>query len=97
MGDEIDASLAAEQMELGSQLAEVESRELSRIDQALERIRTGRYGKCDGCGHPIKLARLQAVPHATDCIECARAGERRLSEEDNPRGSAGRSLSEEAA
>jgi DnaK suppressor protein len=86
VGDEVDASLVAEQMELGGQLAEVESRELAKINEALERIRAGRYGKCDACGGNIKAARLQAVPHATECIECARAGERRESHEDNPRG-----------
>ena len=84
VGDEVDASLAAEQMELGGQLAQVESRELAKIDEALERIRSGRYGKCDTCGGTIKAARLQAVPHATECIDCARAGERRS--DDNPRG-----------
>ena len=86
VGDEVDASLVAEQMELGGQLAEVESRELARINEALERIRTGRYGKCDACGANIKAARLQAVPHATECIDCARAAERRLVDDDNPRG-----------
>jgi DnaK suppressor protein len=98
VGDEIDASLVAEQMELGGQLAEVESRELSKINQALERIRSGRYGKCDSCGNSIKVTRLQAVPYATECIECARAGERRQASEDNSRGPrGGRELSEEAA
>jgi len=29
------------------------------------------------------MARLQAVPHATECIDCARAGERRRAEGDN--------------
>lgn len=86
VGDEIDASLLAEQMELGGQLAQVESRELAKINEALERIRSGRYGKCDTCGASIKSARLQAVPHATECIDCARAAERRSSIEDNPRG-----------
>lgn len=82
VGDELDASLAAEQMELGGQLAEVESRELAKIDAALERISAGRYGKCDTCGGTIKAARLQAVPHAAECIDCARAAERRLDNAD---------------
>lgn len=81
VGDEIDASLAAEQMELGGQLAEVESRELAKINEALERIKAGRYGKCDSCGGNIKAARLQAVPHATECIDCARAAEGRADHE----------------
>jgi len=83
VGDEVDATIAAEQKELGGQLAGIESRELTKIEHALERIRTGRYGKCDTCGRSIKMARLQAVPHATECIDCARAGERRRAEGDN--------------
>jgi DnaK suppressor protein len=86
VGDEVDASHVSEQMELGGQLAQVESRELSKINEALDRIRTGRYGKCDTCGNSIKTARLQAVPHATECIDCARAAERRRVSDDNPRG-----------
>lgn len=82
VGDELDASLAAEQMELGGQLAEVESRELAKINAALERISTSRYGKCDACGGNIKAARLQAVPHAAECIDCARASERRMDDGD---------------
>jgi len=87
VGDELDASLAAEQMELGGQLAEVESRELTKINEALERIRQGRYGKCDSCGGNIKAARLQAVPHAAECIDCARAAESRERDGEIPRGS----------
>ena len=86
VGDEIDASLVSEQMELGGQMAQVESRELAKINEALDRIRAGRYGKCDTCGSSIKTARLQAVPHATECIDCARDAERRRIEIDNPRG-----------
>lgn len=95
VGDELDASLAAEQMELGGQLAEVESRELAKINEALDRISDGRYGKCDACGGNIKAARLQAVPHATECIDCARAAERL--EGDNPHGSRRVFSPEEAA
>jgi len=83
VGDEVDATIAAEQKELGGQLAGIESRELTKIEHALERIRTGRYGKCDACGRSIKMARLQAVPHATECIDCARAAERRRADGDN--------------
>lgn len=78
VGDEIDATLFNEQAEIESQLAEVESRELGRIDAALEKIRHGNYGRCDTCGQSIKADRLQAVPYATECISCARAAERRV-------------------
>jgi DnaK suppressor protein len=78
VGDELDDTLFNEQAEIESQLAEVESRELGRIDVALEKIRQGNYGRCDTCGQSIKVDRLQAVPYATECIRCARAAERRV-------------------
>jgi DnaK suppressor protein len=65
-GDEADVSLATAQDELGSQMAEVESRELRQIEKALETMRSGHYGKCESCGQAIAVARLQAVPNATE-------------------------------
>lgn len=75
-GDLIDAALDSVQDEISSQLAEVESRELARIENALERMRQGEYGKCEGCGISIPMARLNALPYATLCIKCQREAER---------------------
>ena len=75
-GDVIDAAMDTAQDEISSQLVEVESRELSQIEDALNRLRDGRYGECDHCDKPIPLARLQAVPYAISCIECARKQEK---------------------
>ena len=44
---------------------------LEEIDDALERMRTGNYGICDGCGQPIAAGRLEARPFTTTCISCA--------------------------
>jgi DnaK suppressor protein len=44
---------------------------LEEIDDALERVRTGSYGVCEGCGQPIAAARLEARPFSTTCITCA--------------------------
>jgi RNA polymerase-binding transcription factor len=74
-GDVIDAALDAAQDEISSQLAEVESRELANIERALVRIRKGTYGECEACNNKIPLARLNALPYATSCIECQRAAE----------------------
>jgi len=74
-GDVVDAALDAAQDEISSQLAEVESRELANIERALVRIKNGSYGECEGCGNRIPLARLNALPYATSCIECQRAAE----------------------
>ncbi|MCP4003415.1 MAG: TraR/DksA family transcriptional regulator [bacterium] len=75
-GDVADCALDAAQDELTCQLAEVEARELTSIDNALQRMRDGEYGGCETCGCEIPLARLQALPYATMCIQCQREAER---------------------
>ncbi len=75
-GDVVDAALDSAQDEISSQLAEVESRELASIENALERMRQGQFGVCEGCSVTIPMARLNALPYATLCIECQREAER---------------------
>ncbi len=75
-GDIVDFALDSAQDEISSQLAEVESRELARIENALERMRNGPYGVCEITGKPIPMARLQALPYATMCIEAQREMEK---------------------
>jgi DnaK suppressor protein len=74
-GDVVDFALDAAQDEISSKLAEVESRELASIETALERMRAGVYGQCEVCNGKIPLARLNALPYATNCIDCQRASE----------------------
>ena len=69
-GDVVDVALDSAQDEISSQLAEVESRELSQIEAALEKMRDGSYGVCEGCNNNIPLVRIQALPYATYCIDC---------------------------
>ncbi len=76
-GDVVDWAIDSAQDELSSQLAEVESRELAQVEQALERMRQGNYGLCEDCEQPIPALRLQALPYATCCIECQRKAEQR--------------------
>jgi DnaK suppressor protein len=75
-GDLVDAALDSAQDEISSQLAEVESRELSSVENALERMRQGQYGICEGCACKIPMARLNALPYATYCITCQREAEK---------------------
>jgi len=42
------------------------------IREALWRIEEGTYGVCQRCGARIGRARLEIIPHATLCINCAR-------------------------
>ena len=46
--------------------------EAEQIHAALKRIADGTYGECISCGEDIKQARLDALPYATQCINCAR-------------------------
>ena len=75
-GDVLDAAVDTAQDELNSQLLEVESRELTQIEDALERLTEGTFGLCEECEKPIPLSRLQALPYATECIECKRKAEK---------------------
>jgi len=45
---------------------------LQEIEQALERIRKGNYGKCAICGKDIKIERLEAYPEADTCLDCSK-------------------------
>jgi len=75
-GDVVDFALDSAQDEISSKLAEVESRELANIENALERMRSGNYGMCEFCNTKIPVARLTALPYATSCIDCQREYER---------------------
>jgi DnaK suppressor protein len=86
---DIDALRGAErdpELEEGSQseqeqrklaeVGEVEQREISQIDAALARIDAGTYGVCVECGEEIEARRLEALPHAATCADCADRRER---------------------
>jgi len=49
--------------------------QLRKVEAALERIAAGDFGVCATCGGPIGLKRLQALPSATNCIECQKQSE----------------------
>jgi RNA polymerase-binding protein DksA len=49
--------------------------EIEAIDQALVRIDSGQYGRCETCGRDIPQSRLDVSPAVTTCISCAQAGE----------------------
>jgi DnaK suppressor protein len=50
---------------------------INKIDEALERIRTGEFGFCEETGDPIGIGRLLARPIATLSIEAKRRQERK--------------------
>ncbi|HVF75480.1 MAG TPA: TraR/DksA C4-type zinc finger protein [Acidimicrobiales bacterium] len=46
---------------------------LTDVETALAKLDTGDYGVCEGCGDRINPARLEAMPAARFCIDCASA------------------------
>jgi DnaK suppressor protein len=74
-----ESSMYSTHMEQGTDAMEREktflfaSREgkfLNYLEDALQRIEKGEYGKCSECGKLIEKERLEAVPHARQCLHC---------------------------
>ena len=68
-GDAADVAFEAGSDEMSSQLAELDSRELSQIERSLVRLKQGTYGLCEVCGRPIPDERLEALPTARFDVE----------------------------
>jgi DnaK suppressor protein len=50
---------------------------LRDVERALQKFETGAYGRCERCGNPISVERLEALPWAVLCIDCKQRGEGR--------------------
>jgi RNA polymerase-binding protein DksA len=50
---------------------------IEEIDDALDRIKKGKYGVCKPAGRRISLERLEAIPWAQVCVDCKARAERR--------------------
>jgi DnaK suppressor protein len=44
---------------------------LAEVEHALSKLETAGYGACERCGEPIPPARLEAMPAARFCMNCA--------------------------
>lgn len=75
--DNHPADLGNETFERAKDLALLDNlRELRRqVRQALNRLEAGTYGRCARCGREIDPARLEALPHAEECLACRRETE----------------------
>ena len=65
-----DQALDSAHEEVTSRIIDAESRELSHIDEALQKFSSGSFGDCVGCAKPIPMPRLEALPYAQLCISC---------------------------
>ena len=69
--DAPDAAIVMENDEILRAIDETARSELMQIGHAFERLDTGTYGLCEGCGAMIDTKRLRVVPYAAHCRRCA--------------------------
>ena len=62
--------------EIVMSIAQGEAREIEEIDNALKKIKKGKYGVCENCGRKINKQRLTAIPFVSLCIKCKETEER---------------------
>ena len=76
-GDVIDVASDAIDRTLLDSLGSQDAARLQLVDNALDHIRQGKYGKCVKCGKDIPQQRLKALPYALMCVSCASEEERK--------------------
>lgn len=74
--DDLDRTLDILDQEMDLRVREIRSDEIQKVEEALERIEAGTYGKCVACGARIPAARLRLLPEATLCVHCQEQEER---------------------
>jgi RNA polymerase-binding transcription factor DksA len=66
------ATIAFERAQLQA-LQRAAETHLNQVDQALDRLAQGEYGRCRTCGVEIPPERLAILPTADSCVGCAAA------------------------
>lgn len=66
-----DAASDTFTQELDAALVRRAFNRLSQVESALERIQVGQYGQCVHCGKEVAKGRLEALPWAPYCMNCA--------------------------
>jgi RNA polymerase-binding protein DksA len=70
-GDSAEQAQERENDEVVDAIGNETAQSIRSIQAALERIEEGSYGICGQCGEKISQARLEVVPEATRCVNCA--------------------------
>ena len=76
-GDEADVAADVIDRQLLTSIGTQDAIRLQQIENALDRINQDKYGRCIKCGKEIPAERLEVLPYALMCIQCASAEERR--------------------
>ncbi|WP_108484788.1 TraR/DksA family transcriptional regulator [Oceaniglobus ichthyenteri] len=72
--DLADQAIELEDDEVLEGIGRASVRDVRLLEAALERIENDTYGICNTCGTEITTARLDAIPYAMLCRDCAGAG-----------------------
>ena len=70
-GDSAEQAQERENDEVVDAIGNETAQSIRELQSALERIADGSYGVCGACGEEISPARLEAIPEATRCVNCA--------------------------
>ena len=70
-GDSAEQAQERENDEVVDAIGNETAQSIRVVQSALERIADGTYGICENCGEDIAEARLEAIPEATRCVNCA--------------------------
>lgn len=76
-GDEADVAADEIDRKLLNALGTQDANRLQAINNAIERIHQGKYGRCLKCGKEIPEGRLEALPWAVMCVNCQSEAERK--------------------
>lgn len=68
--EQIEMVQLAGEREFAVRALEHQSKSLTQINRAIERIEDGEFGICLDCEEPISPKRLAAVPWAAYCLHC---------------------------
>jgi RNA polymerase-binding protein DksA len=70
-GDSAEQAQERENDEVVDAIGNETAQSIRVVTAALERIADGSYGVCESCGEEIAEGRLEAIPEATRCVNCA--------------------------
>lgn len=76
IGDDLDSSFQERTREFELLLTKSKKDRLRLIEESLEKIEDGEYGKCEECGGKIPKGRLKVMPFAKYCVDCKELIER---------------------
>jgi len=69
VAEEDQASVSHEEF-ISLSINNLDYEQLTLVEEAIERVGSGKFGACQGCGERIAAKRLRAIPWARFCIDC---------------------------